>query len=206
MSHREELLAAARKCLEEKGYADTTARDLVAASGTNLSSIGYHFGSREALLNVALEEAFNEYADKILAIAAPAAFDTEGRGRIRDAWIAMVEGFSDVRPLFIAFTEAMLRGVRNEELGRQLAESVQRQRAAIAAGIDAGHPDLHGHSAETIASFMMALFDGLMIQWVLDPQSVPSAADIFDAVALIMGSPPQRARSEFPPDPPTSGR
>jgi AcrR family transcriptional regulator len=33
-----------------------TRRDLMAASGTNLGSIGYHFGSREALLNQALEE------------------------------------------------------------------------------------------------------------------------------------------------------
>ena len=36
MGHREDLLTAARQCLEDKGYARTTARDLVAASGTNL--------------------------------------------------------------------------------------------------------------------------------------------------------------------------
>jgi AcrR family transcriptional regulator len=51
MGHREALLAGARRCLLERGYARTTARDLVAASDTNLASIGYHFGSNEALLN-----------------------------------------------------------------------------------------------------------------------------------------------------------
>ena len=30
-----------------------TARDIVAASGANLASIGYHFGSKEALLSAA---------------------------------------------------------------------------------------------------------------------------------------------------------
>ena len=40
MSHREDLLAGAVQCLREKGYAHTTARDIVAASGTNLASIG----------------------------------------------------------------------------------------------------------------------------------------------------------------------
>ena len=50
MGHREELLAAARRLLETKGYARITARDLVADSGTNLASIGYHFGSKEGLL------------------------------------------------------------------------------------------------------------------------------------------------------------
>ena len=42
MSHKEDLLAGAVACLREKGYAHTTARDIVAASGTNLASIGYH--------------------------------------------------------------------------------------------------------------------------------------------------------------------
>ncbi len=54
MGHREDLLAGARRCLEKRGYARTTARDLVAESGTNLASIGYHFGSKEALMNEAV--------------------------------------------------------------------------------------------------------------------------------------------------------
>ena len=56
MGHREALLDGARRCLLERGYARTTARDLVAASGTNLASIGYHFGSKEALLNGAMQQ------------------------------------------------------------------------------------------------------------------------------------------------------
>src|SRR3712207_7033726 len=50
----EKLVQAALRCLQSKGYARTTARDLVEASGTNLASIGYHFGSKEALLNEAV--------------------------------------------------------------------------------------------------------------------------------------------------------
>src|SRR5690242_21154874 len=65
MGHRDALLAGARKCLYEKGYARTTARDIVAASGTNLASIGYHYGSKEALLNLALFEAVGEAADEL---------------------------------------------------------------------------------------------------------------------------------------------
>src|SRR5215469_2225151 len=52
-THRTRLLAAARELLRERAYGDITARDLVAASSTNLGSIGYHFGSKEALLTLA---------------------------------------------------------------------------------------------------------------------------------------------------------
>src|SRR5689334_3367233 len=61
MGHREDLLEGAVRCIYEKGYGRTTARDIVAASGTNLGSIGYHYGSTEALLNAALEKALEDW-------------------------------------------------------------------------------------------------------------------------------------------------
>ncbi len=47
VGHREQLLEGAKRCLRDRGIAQTTARDIVAASGTNLASIGYHFGRRK---------------------------------------------------------------------------------------------------------------------------------------------------------------
>jgi len=57
MGNREELLVGAKRCLREKGLSRTTARDLSAASGVSLAAIGYHFGSKEALLSQAMIEA-----------------------------------------------------------------------------------------------------------------------------------------------------
>ncbi|MDA0568050.1 TetR/AcrR family transcriptional regulator [Streptomonospora sp. S1-112] len=67
MGHREDLLAAAKRCLRERGYARVTARDLVAESGTNLASIGYHFGSKDELLSAALIEMVGDWADALEA-------------------------------------------------------------------------------------------------------------------------------------------
>jgi len=50
MGHKEDLLEGAQRCLLAKGFVRTTARDIVAESGTNLASIGYHYGSKDALL------------------------------------------------------------------------------------------------------------------------------------------------------------
>jgi len=50
MGNREDLLAGALECLKTKGWARTTVRDIAAAAGVNHAAIGYHFGSREALL------------------------------------------------------------------------------------------------------------------------------------------------------------
>jgi AcrR family transcriptional regulator len=52
-THRDALLSAAKTLMRQSGRGDITARDLVAASNTNLGSISYHFGSKDALLDEA---------------------------------------------------------------------------------------------------------------------------------------------------------
>jgi AcrR family transcriptional regulator len=185
MGHREELLAAARQCLEEKGYARTTARDLVAASGTNLASIGYHFGSKDALLDEAIAEAMGEWAHQLSARAlAETSVTPMERGW--STWRAWIEGLPDHRAVLVAYVEAIARGARNPELGERLAQNYQRQRAEIAAIVEklfglTGTPDERTRSA--IASFVMAVCEGLAMQWLIDPEGAPSADQLFQGLA-----------------------
>lgn len=185
MGHREQLLSAARRCLEERGYARTTARDLVAASDTNLASIGYHFGSKESLLNEAIEETFTEYTDKLVALAAPRADAGDPLAAIRESWVAMVEGFSRMRPLLVAFVEAMAQAERNPELRAQLAACYERLRQAIGQAVAEGAPDLPGECARDVASVMMAISDGAMVQWLLDSDRAPTGATLFDTLRVV---------------------
>ena len=66
---RERLLQGASRCLQEKGYAETTARDIAAASGANLRSIGYHFGSTKSLLLAAISLNFRRWLEPLIAAA-----------------------------------------------------------------------------------------------------------------------------------------
>ena len=79
MGNREDLLAGAKRCLMEKGYARTTARDIAAASGVSLAAIGYHFGSKDALMNQAVYESVGEWADEVQAPWPPREHRTRSR-------------------------------------------------------------------------------------------------------------------------------
>ena len=85
MGHKEDLLAGAKRCLLERGYAGTTARDIVAASHTNLASIGYHFGSKDALLTEAMIELIGEWGKKFEA-AAQAHGESGSAARFEGLW------------------------------------------------------------------------------------------------------------------------
>src|SRR5688572_13473805 len=136
MGHKEALLQGARRCIEEKGYARTTARDIVAASGTNLGSIGYHFGSKDALLVEAVGQGFEEWVAHFreLALAAPEASPLE---RLSVTWMRMMDDFPRLRLLLVSLFEAIAQAERSPELRQRLAGHYDRCRAEIAETIRA---------------------------------------------------------------------
>src|SRR5215468_4329398 len=94
MGHREDLLAGAVRCLREKGYARTTARDIVAASGTNLASIGYHYGSTQALLNAAVFQAMADFGAEIEQVMrADAGLGGSALERFERFWAHVIDSF-----------------------------------------------------------------------------------------------------------------
>ena len=188
MGHRDQLLAAARTLLEERGYAHITARDLVAASGTNLASIGYHFGSKAALLNAAIEAAFEDWSDQ-LAELVMADDDATPIQRGIATWVAALESLPRRQP----DPAGVLRGAGP---GPTLARAARpaggalppRARPGGGAGRRlAGRDGRERRRPEcrAVASFVIAACDGLAAQWLLDPDDVPTPAALLDGLRVV---------------------
>lgn len=187
MSHRDELLTAARRLLAEKGYAPVTARDLVAVSGTNLASIGYHFGSKAGLLNEAIGEVSEEWTDQLaeIVMAVPAASPLE-RGLL--AWDAMVNSLNGKRALLLSSVEALAQAERTPRLREQFAEQYRRCRTRVAKLVaqslgEATTPD--DPRCLALAGFVIAVCDGLSVQWLLDPAGAPAAGELREGLSLL---------------------
>src|ERR1700755_1215632 len=115
MGHKEDLLEGAKKVLIERGYSNTTARDVVAASHTNLASIGYHYGSLDALLTQAMIDMMGEWGGKFAeASTEQKAKSTEAK--FRAVWGALLKLFETDRPLAIASFEIGAQAIRSPEL------------------------------------------------------------------------------------------
>lgn len=179
MGNREDLLDGAVRCLRERGFARTTVRDIAAAAGVSHAAIGYHFGSREALLSQAYVRAMGEWGDEITrAVAAGAAADDPAEPPVRQ-WTAMIEAFQAQPELWRASIDAMVHAEQVPELRKHLADGQQEGREGAAAGL-LGIPEdeVDAQSARSIGSVQMALISGLMVQWLIDPQRAPSGAEV----------------------------
>lgn len=188
-SHREDLLEAAIRCLRAKGYADTSARDISAEAGASLASIGYHFGSKDALLAKALLRGFGEWVSRVgeVALADESASPSQRAAR---ALSAALDSYEAQRPLLIAFVEAIAQAPRNDELREQMAALYRQGREAVAEIVRHSlgqHAGRLRADPEILASVVMAAVDGLALQWLLSPDDVPSGEQLAAALADAIG-------------------
>ncbi|MFD6660034.1 TetR/AcrR family transcriptional regulator [Streptomyces parvus] len=186
MGHREQLLAGAKRCLYERGYARTTARDLVAASGTNLASIGYHFGSKEALLNAAVMEAFEEWGEELeRAMPGQGGSGESGGEQLVAMWTRVTKSFQSHRPLLVASIEAFAQAEHAPELRKQLADDYEAARGAMAEFIAPGEAWEDDRVARAVGSLHLAMLAGLSLQWLIDADRAPTGQDMVDALRAV---------------------
>ncbi|MGO9321134.1 MAG: TetR/AcrR family transcriptional regulator [Solirubrobacteraceae bacterium] len=178
-THRTRLLQAARTLLREREYGNISARDLVAASDTNLGSIGYHFGSKEALLNEAIGLALEDWAQAIgdaIRVEAGGGLPALMAGSMR----AVLDEHESMRPYYLAFIEALARSARSPQLREQLAAHYRRQRDRVAGWIleALGEGTLERDDARHLASLLLATADGMLIQSFVDPDDAPGSREL----------------------------
>ncbi|GAA3376031.1 TetR/AcrR family transcriptional regulator [Streptomyces sannanensis] len=178
MGHREDLLEGAKRCLLEKGYARTTARDIVAASGTNLASIGYHYGSKEALLNQAFLAVTEDWADSL---------DLPPKGDFAEVWDRVIASFGATRPLWKLQFEIVARLDQDEELQKALAVPQEDARNGLAAMFHGIDPEAEPAKARAAGLVAQALLAGVMVQYLIDPESAPSGQELADGLRVIAG-------------------
>ena len=187
MGNREALLAGAKRCLIEKGYARTTARDIAAASGVSLAAIGYHFGSKDALMNQAIYEFVGEWGEEVeRALSAEGALDAEPLKRFESIMGRTIESFSGpARGMWAAQMELLSPMEHNEELRTFLA-GVQRDAAGGLAELFLGiDPAEDPEAARTAGSVMHALFIGFIVKWFMDPKQALSARELTEGLRIV---------------------
>jgi AcrR family transcriptional regulator len=185
MGNREALLEGAKRCIAEKGFAHTTARDIVAASGTNLASIGYHFGSKDALLDAAILDWFNDWDDDVEA-ALRVQSDGAPTDRLAAFLDVVIENARTQRALAAASLQWVAQIEFSDRVRGQLAQTyaaARREFAAMLLGVAADEVD--DDTARAVGSLGLALVNGVVLQALIDPERAPSGRDVAAAVRAV---------------------
>jgi AcrR family transcriptional regulator len=184
MGNREALLEGAKRCLLEKGYSRTTARDIADAAGVSLAAIGYHYGSKESLLEQAFMAAMEEWFDdeKQEGRREPAGGSIE---RFRAFFADVIATFPEQKPLLRLNLEMGLETQNNPALGTFMASAIQLGREGLAESLGGLDPQRDGELAQQVGAFYSVVMTGIVAQYLMDRERFPSADDLAEGLRYI---------------------
>jgi AcrR family transcriptional regulator len=173
---RERILAAAVERIATDGIDDVRIARIAMDAGVSTSLVHYHFETREALLEQALEYSFELAGDVRIG-------DEEGEAPNHTRRLAaMVDQClpypGELERDWILWVELWLRAVRHTELRPTASRLSRRMRRwfaeAIAAGVDAGEFDARVDPERT-ADRVLALCDGFGVRALLGDLEIDRA-------------------------------
>ena len=179
---REEILAAADAAFAKHGFRGASLATIAQDVGLSQPGLLHHFPSKEDLLLEVLRlrderqrewvaqavEDADSYAEALLELCAT---NAETPGLVRLFAVLGAEGVDDDHPAHELFKE---RYRRLRELVAARFATEQRE-GRLAPGVD---PD-------KLAIQVLALFDGLQLQWLLEPEAVDMVEVLRDFLARL---------------------
>ncbi|MBB4929675.1 AcrR family transcriptional regulator [Lipingzhangella halophila] len=189
-ARRRQILDAARRCFVRNGFHATSMQDVLAEAGLSAGAVYRYFKGKDEIIAAIVSEALTEVA---------AAFDTHDAAQppeldsivdlvLQAEQPPLARSQESARLLIQVWSEAL----RSPALGAELREVMDTTRQVVG-GLVAQHQKrglLRADvPAEQVASVLMALVDGFMVQWAIDGHS--DAAAFRDGLRALMSAPPR---------------
>ena len=187
---RERLLRAARTVFARRGVQAATVDEIAEEAGFTTGALYSNFKGKEDLV-LAVEEDMiaREIREYTEIFARGRTLDERSRGGA-DRWMAILREEPDYFPLFVELWSA---AVRDPELREKFAQRSAAMRDASARMIEEGAADLGldvpEEDAQTLATVVNALGNGLAMEKTIRPDGVPdelfgmTLAVLFEALA-----------------------
>ncbi len=182
-----QLVAAARRVLARDGVQGATMRGVATEAGVPLGTLSYVFGSKEQLLKGVIEDVSNEIAGVLQESAeTDKGLEHALRAGTETFWETLVEGDRWLQVMQYELVMYALRTPGLEHLARWQYDRYVRvvaewtQEAANNAGERCAVP------FEVLARVMVASVDGVILQYVGDPDLSRSRRDLAVVIEMLV--------------------
>lgn len=184
-----QAIAAARVVMAREGVASTTMRAVAGEAGIPLGTLQYVFPAKEQLLKAVIEDVVDE-----IAVLLTDSLPTEGglaravRLGMEAFWATLVVDQVQLQVMQGELLNYSLRKVGQEDLARWQYERYRSvltgwcERAARAAGETTALP------FDQLARVLLAGVDGLVLQYVCEPNDVRAQEDLAVIVDMVIAA------------------
>lgn len=162
-----QILEAALELFAEKGFYNTKVSEIAARAGVSQGTVYWYFDSKAELFEAAFISQFDALVEPLYEIVADEKLSPEGK------LVAIVEAFIDLLTRHPELLFVMLQSMATQEAARILTHDFKAYYAQFKAILTPIFEKLDDPDPAATASIYMAVLDGLMFQYLLDP-------DMFD--------------------------
>lgn len=178
---RQTIIDVTTRLFAARGYAGTSLDLIAKEANTSKSSIFWHFENKEDLLFTVVDRAMSDWeveaGSEILAQPGPKA----QMAKLIDLYRGLAMNRPDTLRLLLGLL--LETADANEKVKSRFQKMYTGYRASIRMVIESGVAS--GDFVATIppphlSAMVLALFDGLFVQWLLEPESIPP--ELFDSL------------------------
>jgi AcrR family transcriptional regulator len=169
---RARIVAAASKVLAEKGYEAATVKEIAREAQAAPGLVHYYFGGKDELLVEALQDAGERFHQRMQRFAQHAP-----TSELLDAFLQQVYERVDQEPeVYRLRYESFSLGLHNETIAPRVRERLAQRRDEIgsmmAKILQAEEEPKHVQQPDPtlLAALLLALYDGLALQKIMDPE------------------------------------
>ncbi len=184
-ARRSQIVETAIRTIAHHGISQASLAEIAREAGCSKGVISYHFNGKEELIEEILSYLLREPAEYIKERVSRAETTL---GKLRAYVEANFEFMQTHRDGYVALVDLWGSRGANRDKNRFNAEAYEPSRHYLANILEAGRKtgELRELSALTTASLIQAAIDGIMIQWVFDPEAIdlkPCSNEIVEMVS-----------------------
>jgi AcrR family transcriptional regulator len=170
---KERIIAAAAKVLAEKGYEATTLREISREAQAAPGLVHYYFGGKDELLAQALQAVGRRFHQSMESLARQMSTNWS-----LDTLLTKLRERVDLEPeVYRLHYESFSLGLHNPVIAPRVRERLAQRRSEIGSiiAIALGNMEKSEHverlssDPTLLAALLLALFDGLALQKIMDP-------------------------------------
>ncbi len=183
-TRRAQILDAAMACFAEHGYHETSIDEIAAHVGLSKGAIYHHFAGKRDIL-IGLFEVWSEQLLRRWETISRESNPLEALARDAEAAFAFAE---DLLPLSRGAVELLSHAARDDQMRGRVASLYAASRDQISALLsDAQRQGLIGEiDPDSVATALMAMFEGLFVMKAMDPEGVDIAAVWKSGVSAVL--------------------
>lgn len=181
----DQILDGALRLFARNGFHQTSMDELVAATGLSKGSLYWYFDSKDDIILAVLERVFDRELYHLEALLDQ---DSPVPDRLRALALLSAEEMASFEGLLPVVFEFYSLAGRREEVREVLGSYLGRYRDRLSQLIAQGQErrELRPGPGTAIATVIISLFEGLMVLWALDPDSVDWQVDPARGMDLIL--------------------